>query len=1079
MKAPVVFSRPEPLEARIAPATTTTLTWQGDVGAGWDDGTVNTNTNWLSNLGAHRLPVDGNILVFPAGAGNKTNVNDIAGLDLRSITINEGGYTITGQPITLSGGITSNVAGGFVPTFAVPVTLVADQTFANNNGANQLQLGLVDLGGHALTISATGQIHFSTNATKITGAGAITKTGTADAIFFEDNDYTGPTQVDAGTLQLNEIGALGASGAGNGTSIASGATLTFATTINGTLAEDITIAGTGAAGVGGAMHLNEAGGSAAIVILTGALRLSADATIQDDGTLTLAGAVGATDDALAVLTINNTDTFAFANTANFTTELAGTTPGAGGHDQLKVIGPVNLGGAALDVVPAFTPAVGAKFTIVDNDGADPIVGTFAGKAEGAAFTAGGVNFTISYKGVDGATGNDVVLTVASLVNPPLAVTLSTNGKTATFIDTDGDNVTVKTTKGPFQPNDFSGVATGVAGGGQLQLINLTTHAADFTGAGITITAKPGPLGGNGFVNVGYVNATGIDLGAVKIAGDLGRINAGTVGGDAKVPALKSLDVQSLGLLGTSTQAAGGDSRSIITGALAKLAVKGDMRGSINVNGATDGKLGSATIGGSIVNNNVGPIFVTLNAQAGIGSVKVAGDLRVEDSSNGIVIKSSDGGIGSITVGGSLIGVSSVQPVFIGAFGQSVAPAKGTDFAIKTLKIGGSVENTTISVGGDTGSGAGANTDASIGSISVGGDWIASTVQAGISGGADLEVGNNNDVKFAANTLRDNPDLFSSIGSFTVKGQALGTSSSTTDMFGAVAERIGKAKVGGRTFAFTKGATPEAFFAAPTLDGAGAENPAFDFTIRELGSLTPIPPGGTGIVVSADGRTATFTDVDGDDVTVKRSAGAFTGGEFTLVAGPGGSQLSRLILTVTGGAPFDVSITARPGAGGGNGFVNVGDVTVFGGTLGKLTIAGDLGSFSNTGGLLEKPAVTAFTAHSLGQLGTSTGATQNTFSFFGSVPKFTVAGDVRGASIIVLDSANLPGIGKGFIGGSFIGGATADAGHISVGVIGSLKIGGSVRSGAGASSGTIEASASIGSIAIGGDIVGSAAVPVEI
>ncbi|MEQ1862430.1 MAG: hypothetical protein ABMA13_21130 [Chthoniobacteraceae bacterium] len=64
----------------------------------------------------------------------------------------------------------------------------------------------------------------------------------------------------------------------------------------------------------------------------------------------------------------------------------------------------------------------------------------------------------------------------------------------------------------------------------------------------------------------------------------------------------------------------------------------------------------------------------------------------------------------------------------------------------------------------------------------------------------------------------------------MKGQALGTSGAG-DMFGIVAERIGKAKVGARTFAFTKGATPEAFFAAPT--GPGATGLASDFFIREI------------------------------------------------------------------------------------------------------------------------------------------------------------------------------------------------------------------------------------------------------
>jgi len=54
-----------------------------------------------------------------------------------------------------------------------------------------------------------------------------------------------------------------------------------------------------------------------------------------------------------------------------------------------------------------TSVVGDKFTIIQNDGSDAVVGTFAGLAEGATITQGGVTFTISYKG---GTGHDVVLT---------------------------------------------------------------------------------------------------------------------------------------------------------------------------------------------------------------------------------------------------------------------------------------------------------------------------------------------------------------------------------------------------------------------------------------------------------------------------------------------------------------------------------------------------------------------------------------------------------------------------------------------------------------------------------------------
>ncbi len=84
-----------------------------------------------------------------------------------------------------------------------------------------------------------------------------------------------------------------------------------------------------------------------------------------------------------------------------------------GNDQLQATS-VNLAGATLD--PSLTynslgatiiPTVGRVFKIVDNTGAGPVTGTFAGLPQGATTSVGGHSFTISYTG---GTGNDVILT---------------------------------------------------------------------------------------------------------------------------------------------------------------------------------------------------------------------------------------------------------------------------------------------------------------------------------------------------------------------------------------------------------------------------------------------------------------------------------------------------------------------------------------------------------------------------------------------------------------------------------------------------------------------------------------------
>ncbi len=103
----------------------------------------------------------------------------------------------------------------------------------------------------------------------------------------------------------------------------------------------------------------------------------------------------------------------------FRAELRGTTPGSG-HDQLAVTGTVDLAGAMLVVdFAGFTPVAGTSFTILSNDGTDPVIGTFAGMPQGATVLGG--RFVISYIG---GSGNDVVLTA---VAPPTGVTRTWTG----------------------------------------------------------------------------------------------------------------------------------------------------------------------------------------------------------------------------------------------------------------------------------------------------------------------------------------------------------------------------------------------------------------------------------------------------------------------------------------------------------------------------------------------------------------------------------------------------------------------------------------------------------------------------
>jgi len=94
------------------------------------------------------------------------------------------------------------------------------------------------------------------------------------------------------------------------------------------------------------------------------------------------------------------------------------------YDQTDVTGTVDVTGATLNVsfLSGFVPALNDAFTIINNDGADAVTGTFTGMADGSTFVVAGVTFQINYGGGD---GNDVVLTATAV--PVVAPTAPDTG----------------------------------------------------------------------------------------------------------------------------------------------------------------------------------------------------------------------------------------------------------------------------------------------------------------------------------------------------------------------------------------------------------------------------------------------------------------------------------------------------------------------------------------------------------------------------------------------------------------------------------------------------------------------------
>jgi autotransporter-associated beta strand protein/VCBS repeat-containing protein len=230
------------------------------------------------------------------------------------------------------------------------------------DGFFRLGSNTLTVGSNDLTTSVNGVI--SDGGIAGGTGGALTKTGSGTLTLLGANTYTGATTVSAGTLLVN--GSIASA-----TTVGSGATFGGWGTVSAT---SVSNGGTLAPGPIVGTHGT---------LSTQALSLVAGATLD-----------------IEIFSSNQ-------------------------FDRVNVTGSVSLGGATLDAsLPGgFNPATGAAFVIVDNDGTDPISGTFAGLPEGAIVTAGANRFSITYHG--GTNANDVVLT--SLNEAPVASNGSASG----------------------------------------------------------------------------------------------------------------------------------------------------------------------------------------------------------------------------------------------------------------------------------------------------------------------------------------------------------------------------------------------------------------------------------------------------------------------------------------------------------------------------------------------------------------------------------------------------------------------------------------------------------------------------
>jgi hypothetical protein len=178
-------------------------------------------------------------------------------------------------------------------------------------------------------------------------------------------------------------------------------------------------------------------------------------------------------------------------------------------------------------------------------------------------------------------------------------------------------------------------------------------------------------------------------------------------------------------------------------------------------------------------------------------------------SNGAIRAQND--LGTVLIKGDLVG-NATNAAIISARGM-ITPVGTVDKAIGTLTVNGKAEFAQILAGYDR-TGAAKNADAQIGTVTIMGDWIASSIAAGASAGAGGFFGDANDAKISGG--KDDASVFSSIGSITIGGQAMGTVGGA-DFYGFVAERVAAVKIGGLPLTLTAGNGNDDFLVGVTGD----------------------------------------------------------------------------------------------------------------------------------------------------------------------------------------------------------------------------------------------------------------------
>jgi autotransporter-associated beta strand protein len=416
--------------------------WDG----GGADGYWTTPANWVGDVS----PVPFHTLTFPASAARRVNTNDFPPLTaFKALMFDGNSYNLRGSGLQLTNGIFHNVAGQNIvelglrfspspatnplPAYVATGLLRMDGSISNCS-VRKTGAGVLRLGGsqnnplfNMQVLDGTLELDKSSGAAAVTGTLELGDGATVATVSYLADDQLADTadvtvrraarlELDGNTDAIDRL-------AGDGV-------ISFGV---GLLPAHLTVLGSGlfAGSIIGNGGFTKAGFG--IMTLSGTNTFVRQ-TILEEGTLeidglhtnsTIAlnggilagrgrlgvvqGTLGTLSPGRGLATFQNylhtrNVQLSSNNIVQFT--LFSLSPDFE-NNRLQVIGTVDLGGSVFRLRRFFNEPTNSAFILIENDGTDPIVGTFSGLPEGAITGADGRAFRVSYVG---GTGNDLVVT---------------------------------------------------------------------------------------------------------------------------------------------------------------------------------------------------------------------------------------------------------------------------------------------------------------------------------------------------------------------------------------------------------------------------------------------------------------------------------------------------------------------------------------------------------------------------------------------------------------------------------------------------------------------------------------------